>query len=85
VGKGKFRKGISGKGSGKVGTFRKAIEPCILAGCPRNGLVLDPFFGSGTTGVVASRHCRHYIGIELNQDYVKLAEKRLEVIEPLLF
>jgi DNA modification methylase len=63
----------------------KLIEPCILAGCPRNGLVLDPFFGSGTTGVVASRHCRHYIGIELNQDYVKLAEKRLEVIEPLLF
>jgi site-specific DNA-methyltransferase (adenine-specific) len=63
----------------------KLIEPCILAGSPKHGLVLDPFFGAGTTGIVASTHNRHYIGIELNQDYLKLAEERLSVCEPLLF
>lgn len=63
----------------------KLIEPCILAGCPREGLVLDPFFGTGTTGVVAGTHCRHYVGIELNQEYLKLAQERLSVCEPMLF
>lgn len=63
----------------------KLIEPCILAGCPKQGLVLDPFFGSGTTGFVASTYNRYYVGIELNQDYSLLAKKRLEVIEPMLF
>lgn len=53
------------------------IEPCILAGCPAGGTVLDPFFGAGTTGLVADRHGRHCLGIELNPDYVKIAEKRL--------
>lgn len=55
----------------------KLIEPCILAGCPPGGVVLDPFFGSGTVGEVAIRHSRHYLGIELNAAYIKLAEKRL--------
>lgn len=55
----------------------KLIEPCILAGCPRYGVVLDPFLGSGTVAVVASRFQRGYIGIELNPEYVKMAEKRL--------
>lgn len=55
----------------------KLIEPCILAGCPRNGLVLDPFFGAGTTGVVASRLSRKYLGLELNSEYVDIAQKRL--------
>jgi DNA modification methylase len=53
------------------------IEPCILAGCPENGIVLDCFFGAGTTGVVAKRFNRNYIGIELNPEYIKIAEKRI--------
>lgn len=53
------------------------IEPCILAGCPEGGTVLDPFFGAGTTGLVADRHGRHCIGIELNTEYIDLARKRL--------
>jgi hypothetical protein len=48
-------------------TFPPAlIEPCILAGCPVGGTVLDPFFGAGTTGLVADRLGRDCIGIELN-------------------
>jgi DNA modification methylase len=50
------------------------IEPCILAGCPSNGLVLDPFCGSGTVLAVAERHNRHSIGIDLR--YHDLAQKR---------
>lgn len=53
------------------------IEPCILAGCPENGIVLDCFFGAGTTGLVAKRLNRNYIGIELNPEYIKIAEKRI--------
>lgn len=53
------------------------VEPCILAGCPEGGVVLDPFFGSGTVGVVAIKHNRKYIGIELNPEYVEIAKKRL--------
>lgn len=59
----------------------RLIEPCILAGCPTNGLVLDPFFGAGTTGVVANKLGRNYLGIELNNDYVKLAEGRIHEIQ----
>lgn len=53
------------------------IEPCVLAGCPENGIILDPFMGAGTTGMVAKRHNRNYVGIELNADYIKIAEKRI--------
>jgi DNA modification methylase len=53
------------------------IEPCILAGCPKGGIVLDPFFGSGTTGLVATNLQREFIGIELNPDYIELAKKRI--------
>jgi len=56
----------------------KLIDIPIKAGCPENGIVLDPFFGSGTTGVVALKQNKNFIGIELNPDYIKLAEKRLE-------
>ena len=52
------------------------IEPCILAGCPEGGVVLDPFIGSGTTAMVANRHGRKCIGIELNPEYRELIEKR---------
>ena len=55
----------------------KLIEPCILAGSPKGGTVLDPFFGSGTTGVVAQKLGRNYIGLELNPSYVEIAKKRL--------
>ena len=54
------------------------IEPCVLAGCPEGGTVLDPFFGSGTTGLVALQHRRRVIGCELNPDYALLAYERLE-------
>ncbi|MDR2887159.1 MAG: site-specific DNA-methyltransferase [Bacteroidales bacterium] len=47
------------------------------AGCPPGGVVLDPFFGAGTTGLVARNTERNYIGIELNPDYVKIAGERL--------
>ncbi len=47
------------------------IEPCILAGCPEGGTVLDPFFGSGTTGLVAHKLDRNFIGIELNETYCR--------------
>ncbi len=55
----------------------KLIEPCILAGAPPEGVVLDPFFGAGTVGLVAKELGRRYVGIELNPDYVEIAEKRL--------
>lgn len=54
------------------------VEPCVLAGCPEGGIVLDPFFGAGTTGLVARQHGRKYIGVELNPDYAGLAMSRLE-------
>lgn len=52
----------------------KLIEPCILAGCPKDGIVLDPFMGSGTTAMVALQNQRNYIGFELNPEYIKIAE-----------
>lgn len=55
----------------------KLIKPCILAGCPENGIILDPFFGSGTTGVVAKKNYRKFIGIELNKKFVEMAKKRI--------
>lgn len=55
----------------------KLIEPCVLAGAPPGGVVLDPFMGSGTTGVVAKRLGREFIGIEINPDYCEAAEKRI--------
>lgn len=53
------------------------VKPCILAGCPEDGVVLDPFMGSGTTALVAKGLGRNYLGIELNPQYVELANKRL--------
>jgi DNA modification methylase len=56
---------------------------CILAGCPVNGTVLDPFLGSGTTALVAARLQRHCIGIELNSDYAEMARRRVVGDAPL--
>jgi DNA modification methylase len=59
-------------------TFPTAlIEPCILAGAPAGGIVLDPFFGSGTTGQVAQALGRRFIGCELNPAYKALQDERL--------
>jgi len=53
------------------------IEPCILAGSREGDTVLDPFSGSGTTGVVALRNGRNYLGCELNPEYAELSRKRI--------
>ena len=63
----------------------KLIEPMILAGCPKDGLVLDIFMGAGTTGVVAKKLGRSYLGIELNRKYIEIAEKRIAGVTPPLF
>ena len=67
-------------------TFPKElIEPCVLAGCPKDGTILDPFGGSGTTGQVAIENGRNAILLELNPEYVKLAEQRIKATQPPLF
>ena len=55
----------------------KLIEDCIKAGCPKDGIVLDPFMGAGTTAVVARKLGRNFTGFELNPKYLKIAENRL--------
>ena len=57
------------------------IRPCILAGCPKDGTVLDPFGGSGTTALVALEEGRKAVLCELNPDYIALAHKRLEGLQ----
>jgi DNA modification methylase len=54
------------------------IEPCVLAGSRKGDVILDPFNGAGTTGVVALKHDRDYIGIELNPDYIEMSQKRID-------
>jgi DNA modification methylase len=66
-------------GGAHFATFPPAlVEPCLLAGCPDGGTVLDPFFGAGTTGLVANRFHRSCIGIELNPEYAAMAKNRIE-------
>jgi site-specific DNA-methyltransferase (adenine-specific) len=62
---------------------QKLVMPCILCGCPENGIVLDPFMGSGTTAIVAKKLMRKYIGCEINPEYIKMEERRLAEINPL--
>lgn len=65
-------------------TFPPAlVEPCILAGCPAGGTVLDPFGGAGTTGLVADRLGRNAILIELNPEYAAMARARIKNDAPL--
>jgi len=56
---------------------QELVNVCIKAGCPEGGIVIDPFMGAGTTGLVARKLNRNYIGIELNQKYIDIAEKRI--------
>jgi DNA modification methylase len=71
-----------GTGVSNAGHFAvyppRLIETPIKAGCPKGGIVLDPFVGSGTTAVVARKLNRNFIGIELNPDYARLARSRIK-------
>ncbi|KXH87543.1 site-specific DNA-methyltransferase [Sporosarcina sp. HYO08] len=62
----------------------KLVETCLLASTKEGDIVLDPFFGSGTTGVVALKHNRDYLGIELVKEYAELAQNRLNEFSPQL-
>jgi DNA modification methylase len=62
----------------------KLVEPCVLAGSKAGDVVLDPFCGSGTTGVVAKRHNRKFIGVDMNADYLEMARKRIESTQRML-
>jgi DNA modification methylase len=65
-------------------TFPEAlIEPCILAGSAHGDTILDPFTGSGTTGAVAIRHQRNFVGVELNPAYIELARTRIGSVAPM--
>jgi DNA modification methylase len=56
------------------------VKPCVLAGSKEGDTILDPFFGAGTTGLVALKNNRKYIGIELNPEYAKIAENRIRKV-----
>ena len=56
---------------------RRLVEPCIKLGSSPDDLILDPFIGSGTTGLVALKLNRRFVGIELNPSYLQIAEDRL--------
>ena len=61
------------------------IEPCIKAGCPKGGVVLDPFSGAGTTGCVAKKQNKSFIGIELNPKYLEMSRQRIDNTQEVLF
>jgi len=63
----------------------RLVENCILPSTVPGDWVLDPFFGAGTVGVVCKAHNRHYVGVELNPDYVRMAVERIESTQPDLF
>ncbi len=61
-------------------TFPPAlVEPCILAGSKMGDFVLDPFFGSGTVGLVAKKLGRKYLGVEISSEYIAMAKKRIRI------
>lgn len=64
---------------------QELIEPHIKSSCPEDGIVLDPFMGSGTTAVVAENLDRDWIGIDLNKDYVDMSYERIEEESPKIF
>jgi DNA modification methylase len=62
---------------------QRLVLQCLLCGCPEGGVVLDPFVGSGTTAIVARKNNRHFVGCELNPEYVKMSRRRLGEVNPL--
>lgn len=77
--------GFSGSGE-HIAPFPEAlVRNCIEASCPLNGIILDPFIGSGTVGVVAKKLKRQWIGIELNPNYIKIAKNRISHTPTSLF
>jgi len=60
------------------------VRVCMEAGSPRGGLVLDPFFGAGTVGVVALQADRKCLGIELKPEYADIARSRIAAVNPML-
>ncbi len=64
---------------------RALVRPCILAGSPKDGLVLDPFFGSGTVGVVSIETGRKCVGVEAKPEYIEIAKNRINAATPTLF
>lgn len=70
---------VNGFAGAHFATFPpRLIEPCIKAGCPAGGIVLDPFNGAATTGVVSLAHGRLYIGLDLNPEYLAMSTRRIE-------
>jgi tRNA/tmRNA/rRNA uracil-C5-methylase (TrmA/RlmC/RlmD family) len=67
-------------------SISKGFTPiCQCSATPRPGIVLDPFFGSGTVGQVAIKNKRDWLGVELNPEYIKLAKERIRRTQPALF
>jgi site-specific DNA-methyltransferase (adenine-specific)/site-specific DNA-methyltransferase (cytosine-N4-specific) len=62
---------------------RQLVVPCVMAGSRKGSLVLDPFFGSGTVGEVCAANERHFVGLELNREYVAIARRRLQKLRNL--
>ena len=58
---------------------KELIEPCVLAGSPIGGVILDPFMGTGTTAMVARMYGRNYIGFEINAEYMSIIAKKIQV------
>jgi site-specific DNA-methyltransferase (adenine-specific) len=59
----------------------KLVETPILAGCPPGGIVCDPFCGTATTGVVATKMGRNFLGIDIKEEYCEIARERLEWVK----
>lgn len=77
---------LSGFDGAHFATFpTDLVKPMILAGSDENDIILDPFNGAGTTGLVSLRLKRRYLGIELNPEYIKISEDRLKTVAPRLF
>lgn len=63
---------------------RALVRPCVLAGSKRGDIVLDPFFGAGTVGIVTKELGRKCVGMELNDEYLDIADKRAEIVQTAL-
>lgn len=64
---------------------KELIEPCVLAGCPEGGVVLDPFMGTGTTAMVARMYGRNFIGFEINASYMDIINNKIQVVPKIFY